>query len=100
MPLATEETIGPIIFEDVTGQKTHKVRSIPSSARVDEVVRQLLGDLQMPHADSEGRPLSYAARLERDGGRILGSEERVGEALEANDSVRLLPSINAACSPC
>jgi len=88
------EQVGPILVEDVTGQKAVRLRSVPSDATVIEVVKQLLGEMDMPSADAEGRPLNYHARLEREE-RQLGDLERVGDALKPDDSLRLLPNIDA-----
>jgi len=88
------EEIGPINVQDVTGQREVRLRSAPSDATVLEVVKQLLGDMEMSSSDTEGRPLNYHARLEREE-RMLGDNERVGDVLQPNDSLRLLPTIDA-----
>lgn len=92
MPLATD--VGPILVEDVTGQKAVRLRGVPSDATVNEVVKQLLSDMEMPVSDGDGRPLNYHARLEREA-RQLGDNERIGDVLQADNSLRLLPSIDA-----
>jgi len=93
MPNVIEE-IRPVHVEDVTGQHTARNRSVPSDATVLEVVKQLLGDMEMGAHDSEGRPLNYHALLEREG-RQLGDNERAGDVLKPDDTIRLLPNIDA-----
>lgn len=88
------EEVGPITVQDLTGQKAVRVKGMPTDATVNEVVRKLLGDMDMPLMDGEGRELSYHATLEREQ-RRLGDNERVGDALQSNDSLRLFPNIDA-----
>jgi hypothetical protein len=54
----------------------------------------LIDQMHMPSVDSDGRPLTYQARLEREGRSLLGSET-VGEAMKENDEIVLSPSIDA-----
>ncbi len=80
---------------DVTGQKKLKFR-VPggdSETTVGELVEGLLPRMGLPGV-ADGRPLTYSARLEREGRHLLGSE-RVAEALRENDELLLSPSINA-----
>jgi hypothetical protein len=88
------EEVGPITVHDVSGQKSVRLRGVPSDATVNEVVRQLLGDMEMPNSDGDGRPLNYHARLERES-RQLGDNERVGDVLQSGDALRLLPNVDA-----
>jgi hypothetical protein len=92
--LKVSENIGPILVRDVTGQKAMRLKAVPSDATILEVVKQLLGDMDMPPNDPEGRPVNYRAHLER-GSLQLGDNERVGDVLQANDSLRLFPNIDA-----
>jgi len=79
---------------DVSGQKSAQVRNVPPDASVGELVQGLLGQMKLPANDPSGRPLSYHARLEREG-RHLHASERVGDALQAGDEVVLQPNIDA-----
>ncbi len=89
-----EHEIGPITVTDVTGQKTFVASKIPSQATIDEVVKYLLATMQQPAQDPEGRPLTYGVRSEREG-RYLGGNERVGDSLQADDTLRLMPTVDA-----
>lgn len=93
---AAAATVGPITVEDVSGQNRRRISDVPSDAQVSEIVQRLLSDMQLPGSDAEGRPLTYTARLEREA-RHLGANERIGDALEPGDNLRLLPNIDAGC---
>lgn len=79
---------------DVSGQKMARVRDIPEDATVGEVIEGLLGELAMPRNDTNGRPLTYHARLEREG-RHLHASERVTDAVRSGDEVVIQPNIDA-----
>jgi hypothetical protein len=86
--------IGLLEVSDVSGQKTATVTDVPSDASVGELVEELLAELQLTRHDSSGRPLTYQARLDREGRHLLPSE-RVGDALHAGDRLVLQPNIDA-----
>ncbi|HLJ55670.1 MAG TPA: hypothetical protein VKT77_11575 [Chthonomonadaceae bacterium] len=86
--------IGPITVTDVSGQKSYRVEKMPSDATVDEIVARLLAPMQQPTMDPEGRPLAYAVRSERED-RYLGANERLGDALQPDDTLRLMPTVDA-----
>ncbi len=86
--------IGPVTVTDVSGQRSFRVDSIPSDASIDEVVAKLLSYLPQPSHDAAGRPLTYAVRSEREG-RFLGASELVENSVEPEDTLRLMPSIDA-----
>ncbi|HLV79390.1 MAG TPA: hypothetical protein VKT32_03880 [Chthonomonadaceae bacterium] len=88
------QVVGPIMVTDVTGQKSYRVEKMPSEATIDEVVQRLLGPMQQPTQDPEGRPLAYGVRSDREG-RFLGGNERVSDAVQPNDTLRLLPTVDA-----
>lgn len=79
---------------DVSGQKPKKVSDIAPEATVGELIQSLLGEMDLPPNDVEGRPLTYHARLDREG-RHLHSTEKVGDALEQGDHLVLQPNIDA-----
>ncbi|HEY7545992.1 MAG TPA: hypothetical protein VID27_13960 [Blastocatellia bacterium] len=83
-----------IQVKDVSGQKTHNVSNIPTDATVGEMIQGLLAQMKLPKNDVGGRPLTYQARLEREG-RHLHTHERVGDALQNGDNVVLQPNIDA-----
>jgi len=79
---------------DVSGQKIFTMTSAPVDATVGELVQGLLGQMNLPANDSTGQPLTYHARLEREG-RHLHAAERIGDALETGDQLTLQPNIDA-----
>ena len=79
---------------DVTGQNQVEVDDLPIDSTVGEVLDGLVPRMRLPRNDSGGRPLTYHARLEREG-RHLNRSERVGDALQPNDRVVLQPNIDA-----
>ncbi len=79
---------------DVSGQKTATITEVPPDASIGELVEQLLAELRLTRNDSSGRPLTYYARLDREGRHLLHSE-LVGEALQSGDRLVLQPNIDA-----
>ena len=79
---------------DVSGQKLVNVNNLPPEASVGEMIQGLLGRMHLPQNDMSGRPLTYHARLEREG-RHLHASEKVGDALQRGDRVTLQPNIDA-----
>ena len=79
---------------DVTGQNQVEVDDLPADSTVGEVLDGLVPRMRLPRKDSGGRPLTYHARLEREG-RHLNRSERIGDALQPNDRVVLQPNIDA-----
>jgi len=79
---------------DVSGQKRMTVDEFGEGATVGELVERLLAELDLVREDGEGRPLSYHARLEREG-RHLHAAEMVGDALKSGDQLVLQPNIDA-----
>jgi hypothetical protein len=53
--------------------------------------------MNLPRQDTSGAPLTYHARLEREG-RHLHASERIGDALERKDRLTLQPNIDAGLS--
>jgi len=88
---------GPIALlevSDVTGQRAVDIEEVDGNATVGELVDRLLGDLELTRDDADGRPITYRARLEREG-RHLHAAERVGDALQTGDRLVLQPNIDA-----
>ena len=90
---ARESTL-TIEASDVSRQKRVNVSDLPGDVTVGELVQSLLDEMKMPQVDTEGRPLSYYVRSEREG-RQLHASETVGEALQPGDQVTLPPNIEA-----
>jgi len=82
---------------DVSGQKMVNVKGVPPDSTVGELIQGLLAQMSLPPNDVSGRPLTYHARLEREG-RHLHAAERVGDALQTGDQVVLQPNIDAGAS--
>jgi hypothetical protein len=83
-----------IKVSDVSGQKKSNVSNVPTDATVGELIQGLLAQMNLPKNDVTGRPLTYHARLEREG-RHLHASERIGDALQPGDDLVLQPNIDA-----
>jgi len=94
--MGNPETASPLALEisDVSGQKVFAVANAPGDSTVGELVAEMVGKMNLPRNDPGGAPLSYQARLEREG-RHLHASEIVGSALEAGDRLTLQPNIDA-----
>lgn len=79
---------------DVSGQKAVRAASVPLTSTIGELVQGLLAKMGLSRNDSEGRPLQYYARLEREGRHLNGSE-LVGDSLQEDDELTLTPNIEA-----
>jgi hypothetical protein len=84
----------PLEISDVSGQKVFSVTNAPANNTVGELVHEMLGKMNLPKNDASGAPLTYQARLEREG-RHLNASERIGDALERGDKLTLQPNIDA-----
>ena len=78
---------------DVSRQKFADA-DVMRDATVNELLPELVNEMELPANDVSGRPLTYHARLEREGRHLLGPET-VGEALEENDRLVIQPNIDA-----
>ncbi len=79
---------------DVSLQKRIRKHNVSADASVGELVLAALPELHLPTTSTEGEPYTYHMRLEREG-RHLNASERVGDALQENDRVMLLPNVDA-----
>jgi hypothetical protein len=79
---------------DVSQQKVRRVSNVQPDVTVQEIIEPLLAQMNLPQNDTEGRPVTYHALLEREG-RHLQSHERVGDALQSGDRLVLQPNIDA-----
>jgi hypothetical protein len=79
---------------DVTGQKVARATSVPSDSTIGELVKSLLGRMGLVQQDASGQPLTYRARLEREGRNLHGSE-LVRDALRNEDELVLQPHVTA-----
>ena len=75
---------------DTSGQKVVRVAGVArnSGETVAEFIQRLVPKMGLPTADAEGRPLTYHARLDREG-RHLHASEVVSEVLQNEDQVVL-----------
>jgi len=94
MTQSSEGSIAVLEVSDVTGQRSVDIEGVDGEATVGELVDRLLADLELTRDDTEGRPITYRARLEREG-RHLHAAERVGDALQSGDRLVLQPNIDA-----
>jgi len=81
-------------ISDVSGQRVLSVTNAPTANTVGELIREVLGHMNLPKNDPGGAPLTYQARLEREG-RHLHASERIGDALERGDRLTLQPNVDA-----
>jgi hypothetical protein len=91
---AATMTMSGIQVRDVSGQKHFRVPSVSKESTIGELIHGLLARMGMARNDSNGRPLTYRARLEREG-RHLDAGERVGESLKEGDAISLHPTVIA-----
>lgn len=89
MAVAEEMTL---VVEDFTGQVRHKATGVPRDATLGELLESLASRLRLPENDSQGRPVSYAARAH---GASLNESDRVGDVLEDNEVVTLTQNVTA-----
>jgi hypothetical protein len=96
MTMSYDDDAGIALLEvsDVSGQKTATVSDVPGDASIGELVDRLIDELSLSKNDSSGRPLTYHARLDREGRHLLASE-RAREALQSGDRLVLQPNISA-----
>ena len=83
-----------INVRDVTGQRPYVARGLPVDLSVGDMVRRLSEKMNLPRTDSAGLPHSYHAYLDREA-RHLHAGEKVGDALQDQDSLVLRPDIQA-----
>jgi proteasome lid subunit RPN8/RPN11 len=83
-----------IRVSDVSGQNQVLVDEVPSDTTIGEFLDELVPRMKLPRKDSGGHPLTYHARLEREG-RHLNRSERVSESLLESDRLTLQPNIDA-----
>lgn len=85
-----------ILASDVTGQTVVNVGIDPGDREmsVGELLDGLVPRMKLPRLGNGGRPLTYHARLEREG-RHLHATETVGETLKSADRITIQPSIEA-----
>jgi hypothetical protein len=79
---------------DVSGQRTVKAPAVPASLTITELVQRLIEKMELAPNDSSGRPMSWQARLSREGRHLQGAET-VGDALLDDDEIVLTPNIDA-----
>jgi hypothetical protein len=79
---------------DVSQQKMISVGDIPEDATIGELVQGLVGEMNLPTADGEGRPVVYHA-LHQQEGRHLRNDERVSDSVRSGERLVLQPNIDA-----
>ena len=98
MSVVTEHQTISLVASDVTGQKMVNLAGVSrdSSETIGEFVRRLVPKMGLSENDVEGRPLTYQARLEREG-RHLHASETIG-VLQDEDKIVLQPVIMAGAN--
>jgi hypothetical protein len=79
---------------DVTGQKVMTVSGVTDDITITDLIQEVLAPMRLPANDAAGRPLSYHARLDREGRHLQGTE-RVRESLQPGDRIVLQPNVDA-----
>lgn len=92
MTATMEKKTIDVTVDDFTGQVRRKVRHVPKEATVGDLLGSLVSELRLPINDSQGRPVSYAARLR---GESLAESDIVGEAIQEGDEVTLTQNVTA-----
>jgi hypothetical protein len=90
--MAMAEATMSLVVEDFTGQVRHKASGIPRDATLGELIGSVANRLRLPVNDSQGRPVTYAARAR---GASLNESDRVGDVLEDNEVVTLTQNVTA-----
>jgi len=83
-----------ITATDVSGQRAFSLKRLAPESSVSELVRKLVGKLDLASEDANGEPTVYRAFLEREGRHLLGSE-RAADTLQPDDKIVLTPDIQA-----
>jgi len=94
--MRTNEQKLDLLASDVTGQTVVNVgiEARDREMSVGELLDSLVPRMKLPRLGNGGRPLTYHARLEREG-RHLHATEVVGEALLPKDRIMIQPTIEA-----
>jgi hypothetical protein len=79
---------------DASGQRVVNVSNVPTANTVGELIAELVGKMGLPKNDSTGAALTYQALSQREQ-RHLNASERIGDALENLDQIKLTPNIDA-----
>ena len=95
MAEAAVATLG-LRVSDVSGQRAMRASGVPLHVTVRELVSSLIARMGLDHKDVDGQPLTFQARLAREG-RHLHGHETVGDALRDDDEIVLAPNIQAGC---
>ena len=90
--MAVAEKTMNLVVEDFTGQLRYKAPRIPRDATVGELISNVAGRLRLPLNDSQGRPVTYAARAR---GASLNESDQLGEVLEENEVITLTQNVTA-----
>ena len=90
--MAMAEGTMSLMVEDFTGQVRHKASGVPRDATLGELIESVATRLRLPVNDSQGRPVTYAARAR---GASLNEGDPIGEVLEENEVVTLTQNVTA-----
>jgi len=90
--MVSDQTI-TITARDVSGQRKTTCE-ISRGSSVNDLIDRLGDRMGLLREDSEGRPIAWHLRHDREG-RALHRSEKVGEALQQGDEIRVQPEISA-----
>ena len=96
MQQLVEETL-ELQVRDVTRQNQYRVANLETGWSVGELVNGLVTRMNLKPEDSQGRPHTYEAFLERTR-QHLNPSSQVGDVLESGDEIVLQPYVAAGIS--
>ncbi len=86
-------TVTTLQAHDVSRQKNVRIES-QSARSVSTLIDDLVQAMHLPTAGPDGRPITYAARRDRDGKHLFGSA-RIGDELDQEETITLHANIDA-----
>jgi len=92
--MSSQEGGVSVLVRDISGQKRQRVSGIPKDATAEEFVSGLVASLRLKTTGSQGEPLTYQARLDREG-RHLQPSERLADAIRDDDEIALIRNVDA-----
>ena len=90
--MAVAEKTMSLVVEDFTGQMRFKAPRVPTDATIGDLISNVASHLRLPLNDTQGRPVTYAARAR---GGSLNETDRIGDVLEQNEVVTLTQNVTA-----
>ena len=79
---------------DASGQRNFTIRGFSAAAKVHDLIKVLIPKMGLNTQDANGRPLDYQAFSRTESVHLRGSD-RVGDVLQQDEEISLLPDIQA-----